>query len=181
MAARHVETEAKWRVDDDGHARLRQRLRQLAAAHVSAREETNTLFDTADESLRRGGRVLRLRTVAGGETILTLKGPAAYRHGIKTREESEVPVADGAAMLRILEGLGFRASLEYRKTRETWQFDGALVALDTLAFGRFVEIEGDDAQVRRIAGLLGLEVNQALEKGYPALMRAHLGGSSQAI
>ena len=66
--------------------------------------------------------------------------------------------------------------LEYRKTRETWQLDGALVALDTLDFGRFVEIEGAEADVRRVAGQLGLEMERAVEKGYPALMRAHLAG-----
>ena len=174
MAQQHTETEAKWRVDDDGHGRLREALRQLSAAHESTCDETNTLFDTSGESLRRDGRVLRLRTI-GRQTLLTFKGPATYRDGVKTREEAELDV-DGSAMLRILDGLGYRPSLEYRKTRETWQLDGALVALDTLDFGRFVEIEGDDEQVRRIASQLGLEMERAIVKGYPALMRAHLAG-----
>lgn len=176
MAQQHIETEAKWRVDDLGHARLREALRQLGATHESTCDETNTLFDTPGESLRRGGRVLRVRTIAGGPALLTFKGPATYRDGVKTREEAELAVDELAMMLRILDGLGYRPSLEYRKSRETWQLDGALVALDTLDFGRFVEIEGDDEQVRRIASQLGLEMEQAIEKGYPAFMRAHLAG-----
>jgi len=179
MTDQHTETEAKWRAGDDGHAQLRDQLRHIGATHVSSRDETNTLLDTADESLRRGGRVLRLRTFPGGEARLTFKGPATYRDGVKSRQESEVPVGDGTAMLRILAGLGYQPSLEYRKSRETWQLDDALVMLDTLDFGRFVEIEGDDAQVRRIAGHLGLAMEQAVEKGYPALMRAHLAESRQ--
>lgn len=179
VTGQHVETEAKWRVDDDGHARLRDRLRQLDAVCVSTCEETNTLLDTLDESLRRGGRVLRLRAIAGGDALLTFKGPAMYRDGVKSREESELSIGDGATMLRILDSLGFRPGLEYRKARETWRLGGALVALDTLDFGSFVEIEGGDEQVRRIAGQLGLVMEQAVEKGYPALMRAHLAGNAR--
>ncbi len=174
MTEHRVETEAKWRVDDDGHARLREALRQLGAAHVSTCDEMNTMLDTADGALRRDGRVLRLRSVAGAETLLTFKGPATYRVGVKSREEAETAVGDLAMMLRILDGLGFRPALEYRKTRETWQLEGVLAALDTLDFGCFVEIEGDDAQVRGVARQLGLEMAQAIEKGYPALMRAYL-------
>ena len=132
------------------------------------------LFDTPGESLRRDGRVLRLRKI-GQQALLTFKGPATYREGVKSRDEAELEV-DGATMLSILDGLGYRPLLEYRKTRETWQLDGALVALDTLDFGRFVEIEGAEAEVRRVAGQLGLEMARAVEKGYPALMRAHLAG-----
>ena len=178
MAEHHIETEAKWRVDDDGHARLRDCLRELGATHVSTCEEANTLLDTLDESLRRDGRVLRLRAIAGGETLLTFKGPATYRDGVKSRDEAESAVGDAATMLRILGGLGFRPALEYRKTRETWRLDGALIALDSLDFGRFVEIEGTDAQVRSTAAQLGLEMTLAVEKGYPAMMRAHLAGGN---
>jgi adenylate cyclase, class 2 len=178
IAIQHIETEAKWRTDDD-HARLREALLQLGARHLSTRDETNTLLDIPDESLRRGGRVLRLRAIAGGVTILTFKGRATYRHGVKSRREDELPIDDRATMLRILDGLGFQPSLEYRKTRETWQLDGADVALDSLVFGRFVEIEADDECVRRIAADLGLVMEQAIEKGYPAMMRAHLAGGSE--
>jgi predicted adenylyl cyclase CyaB len=174
MPGQRIETEAKWRVGDDDHDRLRDRLRQFGATHVSTCDETNTLLDTADESLRREGRVLRIRVVAGGETLLTFKGPAAYRDGVKSRDEAEVTVEDGSTALSIFEGLGFLPVLEYRKSRDTWRLDGALVALDTLAFGHFVEIEGADADVRRAAARLGLRLDQTIERGYPALMRAHL-------
>jgi adenylate cyclase, class 2 len=174
MAAANIETEAKWRVDDAGHARLRDALRGLGATHQLTCVETNTLLDTPAESLRRAGRVLRLRTIDDAQTILTFKGRSTFVDGVKSRDETEAPVADRAATQRILAELGYRPTVEYRKTRETWQLDGALVALDTLDFGRFVEIEGDDAHVRRLAAALGLDLATAIEKGYPSLMRAHL-------
>ena len=174
MTATNTGTEAKWPADEPGHARLRETLRRLNATHLSTTDETNTLFDTPDASLRADGHVLRLRTISPGGTLLTFKGPATYSDGVKTRDETELSIADRAAMQHILSGLGYQPSLEYHKRRETWQIDSALVALDTLDFGRFVEIEGSDEQVRRIAAQVGLRMDDAIEKGYPALMRAHL-------
>jgi predicted adenylyl cyclase CyaB len=173
MTAHGIEIEAKWRVGERGHARLRRELGRIGGTHHETVDETNTLFDTADGALKRKGQVLRLRSIAGGPTIVTFKGPATYRDGIKSREETETEVADGRVIGAILAGLGFEALLDYRKTRETWQLDGALVALDTLDFGRFVEIEGTETQVRRVAAQLGLDLASTVEKGYPALMRAH--------
>ena len=173
MAEHGIEIEAKWRVGARGHAQLRTVLRQLGGTHHQTADETNTLFDTATGTLRQNGQVLRLRSIAGGPTILTLKGPATYRDGIKSRDETETAVTDGAALAGILAGLGLEPALEYRKTRETWALGGALVALDTLEFGRFAEIEGSEEQVRRTAALLGLDLAKSIEKGYPALMRAH--------
>ena len=48
-----------------------------------------------------------------------------------------------------------------------------MVALDTLEFGRFVEIEGAEDQIRRTADLLGLDTATAERRGYPSMMRAH--------
>jgi adenylate cyclase class IV len=47
------------------------------------------------------------------------------------------------------------------------------VELDTLDFGRFVEIEGTKEQIRRAATLLGLDMEKAVRRGYPSMMRAH--------
>ena len=173
MAVRDIETEAKWRSDEQGHLRLRRALRRLGGVHVVTVREANTIFDTPGNALKRGGHILRLRSLDGVGTILTFKGPAAYRDGMKTREETELHVEDRDAMAAVLSGLGFNASLEYRKTRETWDLDGARVALDTLEFGRFAEIEGTEDQIRRAAGLLSLDLGKAEKKGYPALMRAY--------
>jgi len=87
--------------------------------------------------------------------------------------ETEVHVADRDAMIGILAGIGFGVSIEYRKTRESWELGGATVELDTLDFGRFVEIEGTQEQIRRAAKLLGLEMAEAERRGYPSMMRAH--------
>jgi adenylate cyclase, class 2 len=176
MVEGNIETEAKWPADEGEHERLRTVLRGAGASHTGTVREVNTLFDSADEAVRLGGRVLRLRWLDDGRSILTLKGPATYDQGVKTREEAEVDLTDREAMIGILSGLGFTQSLEYQKTRESWHFEGAVVALDTLEFGRFVEIEGPEDQIRRAADLLGLDMRSAERRGYPSRKRAHDAG-----
>ncbi len=173
MVEGNIETEAKWRADEGEHERLRTALRRAGASRSGTVREVNTLFDSADEAVRLGERVLRLRWLDNGHGVLTWKGPATYHQGIKTREEAEVDLTDREAMIGILNGLGFTASLEYQKTRESWDFDGTVVALDTLEFGRFVEIEGPEDQIRRAADLLGLDMGRTERHGYPSMMRAH--------
>ncbi len=171
-----IETEAKWPADAREHERLRAVLRQAGASHVGTVREANFLFDTVDEALRLGGQVLRVRGLDDGRNILTFKGPATYREGIKTREETELPFTDRDAMIGILNGIGFRVTLEYAKTRESWDCNGALVALDTLEFGRFVEIEAAEDRIRSTADLLALDMAKVIRHGYPSMMRAHQAG-----
>ena len=167
------EIEAKWRVDEREHDRVRTVLRRAGASHVSTVNEINTLLDSVDGAIRMRGEVLRVRRLDNGDSVLTLKGPATYHEGIKTREETELHLTDGDAMLRILSSLGFNAVLEYQKTRESWDIDGVAVELDTLEFGRFVEIEGEEDQIRRTADLLCFDLSKAERRGYPSMMRAH--------
>lgn len=174
MAEGNIETETKWRSDERGHDALRALLRQAGAAPTATVREINTLFDSADNALRQRGLVLRVRQVdGGGPSILTLKGPSEYREGMKIREETELQVTDRDAMVGILNGIGFSVSIEYGKTRESWELGGAAVELDTLEFGRFVEIEGTKEQIQRAARLLGLDMEKAERRGYPSMMRAH--------
>lgn len=176
MVGGKIEIEAKWRADEHEHERLRTALRRAGASHIGTVREINTIFDSVDGAVRTRGHVLRVRLLDDGDSVLTLKGPATYREGIKTREETELHLTDGDAMLRILSNLGFSPVLEYEKARESWDFDGVAVELDTLEFGRFVEIEGTEDQIRRTAALLGLDMGKTERRGYPGMMRAHQAG-----
>ncbi len=171
-----IEIEAKWRSDEREHERLRAALRRAGASHVGTVSEINTLFDFADGALQTRGQVLRVRLLDDGDSVLTLKGPATYREGIKTREETELQLSDRDAMPRILRSLGIGPVLQYQKTRESWDFDRVVVELDTLEFGRFVEIEGTEDQIRRTAEVLGLDMGKTERRGYPGMMRAHQAG-----
>jgi predicted adenylyl cyclase CyaB len=105
--------------------------------------------------------------------LLTYKGPARIRGGVKRRTEVETTVADAATLRRILGELGLRPSLTYAKTRESWRIDGVVIAIDELAFGTYCEIEGPARELRRLARELGLDFAECEERAYPDLAREH--------
>jgi adenylate cyclase class 2 len=89
---------------------------------------------------------------------------------VKRRQEIEVAIADGGRMRELLEALGYQVDLTYTKQRETWQIGEVEVALDTLVFGHFCEVEGPEAEIRDLSRALGLDEAQAEADGYPSLM-----------
>jgi len=148
------ETEIKLRIEDvrEFLAKLRALgARAVTGGPVAGRTgrvfESNLLFDTAEEDLRKRGQLLRIRTESsaklamrsGGKrsgpnarrALMTFKRPVngtgewkeeeAERSRHKVREEIELEVADAAALTRIIEALGMRNWFRYEKFRTTFQ------------------------------------------------------------
>ncbi|PWU13100.1 MAG: adenylate cyclase [Verrucomicrobia bacterium] len=162
-----VECEQKYRVARID--RLRKRLLGLGAQTHASGFERNELFD-CDDRLRRQGLKLRLRCHAGKVAMLTLKGPRANGRQ-KTRMEVETPVEYRAAK-RILELLDFRVKETYSKIREEFRLDGCSICLDHIpSAGWFIEIEGRPAQIRDIAGRLGLRAADREHRSYRRLIK----------
>lgn len=134
--------------------------------------EINVLLDADDGRIERSGGALRLRRY-GGRWLLTLKGPPRYEDGVKIRAEHETEVADGAAVERILEGLGYRPRLRYEKDREVWRVGEVEVALDRTPMGPFVELEGDREAILALAVRLGLDPERAVRASYVTLWEAY--------
>jgi predicted adenylyl cyclase CyaB len=169
---RSLEAELKFRLGGAAdHARLRGRLRELAAQSEGAYDEENFRFLVPSKS-----RVsLRLRILDGGKAgILTTKGPARFDRGIKVREETEVEVAVAATARDLLESLGYSVEFVFHKHRASWILNGVSVTLDTLDFGFFVELEGPPAELPEAAKLLGLNPKQAIRQSYSAMAREYL-------
>jgi predicted adenylyl cyclase CyaB len=176
------EIELKYRLDGpESQDRLRARLAELKAERGPDADEENVLYDDPAGSLGAGGAALRLRAIDGGPTArLTFKGPATIRGGVKSRREIELAVDDDRAARALLEALGYSPSVRYLKRREIWRLDGVEVALDTLVFGRFCEVEGPEERSRALADRLGLRAEQVETGGYPQLQRLHDAGSTGA-
>ena len=169
------EVELKFRLTGaEAHDRLRETLLPLGAERRPVEHEENRLYDGASGPLDEAGAVLRLRVVDGGPRAkLTYKGPARYDGAVKARREIEVGVADAEGMHALLEALGYRVTRIYHKERELWRLGDAEVALDTLVFGHFCEIEGPVEAITSLARTLGLDAGQAERRGYPALAAEH--------
>ncbi len=170
---RSIEAELKFRLDGPGdHARLRAALRKLGGKLEGSYNEENFRFEGRGKITRRN--TLRLRVLDGGPRgVITAKGPAQFREGVKVREETEVAVEDGHATLDLLQQLGFRVLVVYRKHRTVWRLGPAAITLDRLDFGYFTEVEGPLEEVPNIARSIGLDPAKAIKDSYSVLARKH--------
>jgi adenylate cyclase class 2 len=177
---------------------VRRRLRQLGAKRVVPRTfESNTLFDTPRNALKRKGQLIRVRIqrtadrtaevpVNGAtQAIVTYKGPARGpisnkgKHNprkptgrFKIKEEAEVSVDNAHRMTRILSALGLRPVFHYEKFRTTYSLPGVpnvKVEVDETPIGSFLELEGTASAIDRAARTLGFSKRDYISKTYGAL------------
>jgi adenylate cyclase class 2 len=148
---------------------IRRRLQEKGATLMRERhEESNDLYDHADDRLSNAGCALRLRRTAG-QSRLTFKGPARFEQGIKTREERETSVGNAEETEAILLQLGFVRRFRYEKRREEWLLFGCAVALDETPIGNFVEVEGEPVGIRKAVAALELDFASAIPYSYAHL------------
>jgi len=172
-----IEVEAKMRLaDPEG---VRERLADLGAKRVSNLLETNTFFDTREGVLKASDQGLRIRIESNGEktprSVITHKGPRA--HGkLKSRNETEVVVADPRDAAALLGALGYQPVLTFEKRRERWTLDGCTVELDNMPYlGEFIEIEGrSDEEVLAVRQKLGLDDTPILKSSYIAMLTTYM-------
>jgi adenylate cyclase class 2 len=161
-----IEREIKLQFENPAEARAA--ILAAGAAPLRCRRlQEDALFDTGDESLRRQGCALRVRSESG-RSLLTYKGPV--RSGrMKTREEHETVVSDGDVLARVLESLGLHVWFRCQKFREEFAAEDATIALDETPIGTFVEIEGGERAIEQMAQALGRSESDYLLDSYRAL------------
>lgn len=163
-----LEQEVKFLLEDS--AGLRLRLAALGAHSYQPRmHEVNLRFDTADGSLTRTGKVLRLRKA--GAVILTYKEPDPAASAVARRSlETEIVVDDLEKTAHLLQALGFRPIVRYEKYREVFRWKSVLLMFDQMPFGEFLELEGPDLEeLRQTAVRLGLDWKHAMKTSYMAI------------
>ena len=151
-------------------APIRRQLKRIGAKRTRAGEEKNWYFDTPKTNLRKKGVTFRLRTAK--DHRLTLKANSTHTT-FKSVDEYEISVSNAEETKKLLAYLGFYEWLAYSKTRECWKIRGADITLDTLPFGKFVEIEASPNQIRSYAGKLGLSFAKSTTKSYIQLLEEH--------
>jgi adenylate cyclase class 2 len=134
----------------------------LAAGGVPAdvrRLQDDSLYDLPDETLRKKGCVVRIRTERRpgrpDTTTLTVKGPVQSSQ-MKLREEHETRLEHVEALRRAFDALGMRVWFRYQKYREEFSRPGLVVAIDETPVGTYVELEGDEDAILAMTAALGL-------------------------
>jgi len=138
-----------------------------ATPRLGRRLQEDALLDDEDETLRRRGCALRIRSESGKSRI-TFKGPI-QRSSMKLRDEFETVVGDGALLLRVFEELGFHVWFRYEKYREEYSREDVIVAIDETPVGIFVEIEGSEPGIATMAKALGRRPNDYVLDSYRGL------------
>jgi adenylate cyclase class 2 len=192
------EIEIKLRVPDV--AALRSRLKHLRAREITPRTyESNTLYDTPRQDLRRRGMLIRVRTEQPASSfgmrrprenaaaLLTYKGPSSSKNAkklgshskirghFKIKDEAEVSVAGAGELASILRALGLRPTFRYEKFRTTYALPavrGLKIELDETPVGTYLELEGPVAAINRAAHLLGYARNDYMTDTYGSLYLA---------
>ena len=148
-----IETEVKFYLTD--MAGLRAHILQMGAKSTGRVFENNIRYDDKSNSLKQKKSLLRLRQ---DEKIrVTFKSsPPVNSDTYKIVNELEVEVSDFKTMGKIFEALGYYPAQKYEKWRETLTLDQTLFCLDSMPFGDFLEIEGQEKEIRHYASQLGL-------------------------
>jgi adenylate cyclase class 2 len=170
MSDSPVEIEVKFLLADV--PALRRRLTRLGAQGLGGQVfETNYRYDDVAGNLVARHCLLRLRKDDAAR--LTFKRPRAEgRRQFKVHEELEVTVSDFDTTHAILAALGYRRVQVYEKRRETFALEGALICLDRLPFGDFIEIEGAPDRIRAAARALGFNWDRRILANYLQLFDA---------
>jgi adenylate cyclase class 2 len=135
--------------------------------------EHNTLYDTADRSLRARRQIVRLRTY-GKRCTLTHKRQAPDSDAgsrYKTRIETESGIDDCAALAEIFAQLGYGPVFHYEKFRTEWGFGetGGHLVLDETPIGIWAELEGEPAWIDAMMERLGVVVEDSTTASYGKL------------
>jgi adenylate cyclase class 2 len=185
-----LEVEIKFPVDD--LAALEDHLKAHGAEFKNRQRESDQYLNAPHRDFAKTDEAIRIRA-AGQSNCITYKGPKRDAD-TKTRQEIEVPLADGplvtTSMVELLEMVGFRYVAVITKWRDQyrhkWQNFDVVIALDRVQdVGDYAELEimasEDQYEMARAAVIdLGKELGLARpeRRSYLELWLEKHGGKS---
>ena len=162
-----LEMELKFKVDDFRDVELR--LESSGVLPGDPVKENNLVLDLMGGPLRMMDTLFRLRNCDGG-TLVTVKKPLPAT-ALKVRHEQEAVLeCSQEDALKLFGLLGYGVVYSYEKTRRECRIGDALICLDELWFGRFVEIEAQSEEaVMKAVDVLGFDPAEGIRFSYAAL------------
>jgi adenylate cyclase class IV len=117
-------------------------------------------YDMADGALKQRDHVLRVRVFRDGSTqraSLEWKGPARSRDGYRLREEIGTGASDPAALMAIVERLGFVVTRAIDRHIAQYSLEGATVRFERYPrMDDLVEVEGQPDAIERAVAAIGI-------------------------
>jgi adenylate cyclase, class 2 len=122
--------------------------------------------DTGNSDLEKKGISLRTRSDVKNVVTLKRKIKTKNKSEIFEREEYETEVGDIKVMEDILEILGFDSVRIMEKHRIQGEFDDVTIVFDRLPFGLYMEIEGEEDQIKGVCDELKIDFSKRITKTY---------------
>lgn len=168
-----IEIEIKLRLPEELGA-IRRKLRENGFVIEKRRVfESNILFDNRKRTLRKHGKLLRVRRT-GPHGVLTFKGPSEQGR-YKKRWEIETELHNTSAVEAMLTHIGYHPVFRYEKFRTEYRARprGGKVLLDETPIGNFLELEGSSRWIDRTARRLGFSAGDYINRSYGYLYLAY--------
>ncbi len=165
-----IETEKKYKLDKAKYDKLFEALESWLEDEY---KEENILYNIASPNVLR---LRKIRGLLGNNIVATFKGQATVNgNGIKSRQEVEFST-QSSSVFDFIEALNYRKQLVYEKNRLDFECKNAVISLDELPFGYYMEIEGTEEAIYELEGFftntLGLSLD--VEKySYPDLTQIY--------
>jgi adenylate cyclase class 2 len=171
-----IETEVKIRMPGSAAEALARIEQHGFRVRTPRTLQIDQVFDRPEGALRIARQLLRVRS-ENGRAILTFKGtpfPGRY----KSREELEASTEDAAALMKILDRLGYVPSFRYEKYRTSFGLPAdsegsGVLAMDETPIGVFLELEGSESWIDSTAMRLGFSAADYMTVSYATLYREH--------
>lgn len=159
--------ELKFRVDDFHD--VEQRLKNAGVEPGDPVKEDNLILDLMGGPLGKMNTLFRLRNCDRG-TLVTVKRPLPAT-ALKVRHEQEAVLeCSQEDALKLFGLLGYGVVYRYEKTRRECRIGDALICMDELWFGRFIEIEAQSEEaVMKAVDKLGFDPAEGIRFGYATL------------
>ena len=135
-------------------------LKLNGAKLLNKSKERTIRLDTENGDLENKGVFLRVRS--GSKNTITMKEKIGDDVEVRARKETEFEIGDVENMAYILKKLGFSKEKIMEMYRVNYEYKGAVLSIDELSFGLFLEIEGTEEQIIEIASELGYKVEDKI-------------------
>lgn len=113
------------------------------------------MFDNKDGLMQKTDGRIRVRK-SGREVEFCYKKPI-LRQGVKKEIEYEIVASSYDNLIKIISKMGFKKTTSYERYRTPYEKNKVKVTIDEYPFAVFVEIEGEEKKIAKVAKELGFD------------------------
>lgn len=167
-----IEIELKFKIEKPFEVvRKLKRLGFLCSYYEDQRHQETIMYDNADKIMEKKDSRLRVRKREKLNIQVSYKKPIT-REGIKKEIEHEITIYAGEeeSFMKILEEMGFAPVSSYEKYRTTLTTttpttgNKVKAEIDEYPFATYLEIEGSEEEIKKVAKELGLDMKDNITK-----------------